>query len=82
MFEILNAQNHLNKTNLAILFSCDPLGSNSIYISFRKISSIDPATFTGLTCLEYLELHSNQISSIDPSTFKGLISLQCLYLHS
>jgi Leucine-rich repeat (LRR) protein len=82
MFEILNAQNHLNKTNLAILFSFDPLGSNIIYISFRKISSIDPATFTGLSSLQYLELRSNKISSIDPSTFKGLISLQYLYLHS
>ncbi len=80
LFENLNAQNHLNKTNLAIYCSCNPMKSSIIYISLRYIKTIDPDTFIGLTSLRSLYLNSNQILSIDSAAFTGLSSLRVLEL--
>ena len=81
LFENLNAQIHLNRSNLATVCGCD-MQSSYISLSFRNIKTIDPATFTGLTSLRWLYLHYNQISSIDPASFPGLTSLQYLCLDS
>ena len=82
LFNNLNAQINLNKTNLANFCQCDPMRSTSINLSYRNIKTIDQATLTGLASFQYLYLNSNQISSIDPATFKGLTSLQELWLHT
>ncbi len=80
LIDILNAQIHLNRTNLVTVCACNPMQETFIYLNSKNIKKIHPATFTGLTSLERLNLDSNQISSIDPDTFKGLTSLQELNL--
>ena len=71
LIDILNAQIHLNKTNLATVCACVPMKSTSIYLNSKNIKKIDPATFTGLTSLQELYWLDNQISSIDSATFTG-----------
>ncbi len=82
IFDNLNAKIHLNRSNLATICGCDLMQSSYISLRFRNITTIDPATFTGLTSLQVLELYNNEISSIDPATFKGLTSLRWLSLSS
>ena len=72
-FERLNAQNNLNKQNLNTICACYPMQETSIKLSSKNIKTIDPASFTGLTSLQYLWLYSNQISFIDRATFNGLL---------
>ena len=64
LIDNLNAQIHLNKTNLATVCACNPVQETSINLKFKNIKTIDPATFTGLTSLQELYLGENQISSI------------------
>jgi len=61
LIDILNAQIHLSKTNIATVCACVPMKSTSIYLNSKNIKNIDPATFTGLTSLQELYLYSNQI---------------------
>jgi len=82
LIENLNAQIHLNKTNLAVLCNFDPMKLTSINLAAEKIKTIDPATFTDLISLQKLNLGYNRISSIDPATFTGLTSLRELNLES
>ena len=82
LIDILNAQIHLDKTNLGRVCYCDPMKSTRISLNSKNIKKIDSATFTGLTSLQYLYLSSNQISFIDPATFTGLTSLQELRLQN
>ena len=37
----LNAQNHLNKSNLPTQCNCDPAKSTSIYLTRKSIKTID-----------------------------------------
>jgi Leucine-rich repeat (LRR) protein len=80
--KILNAQIHLNRTNLAYLCNCDPLNTSSIRLSNQNIKTIDPDTFTGLTFLQRLTLSGNHLSVLNASTFHGLTSLRELYISS
>jgi len=79
LFGNLNAQNHLNRSNLITLCNCDP--SFSIFITYKSIKTIDPTTFNGLSTLHQLHLCYNQISFIHRATFRGLTSLTLLNLN-
>ena len=68
----LNAQNHLNKSNLPTLCNCDPSNSTSINLANKSIETIDPATFNGLSSLQKLSLQSNQISYLIKSHSYGM----------
>ena len=54
LFGNLNAQNHLNRSNLITLCNCDP--SFSIFITYKSIKTIDPTTFNGLSTLQFQTL--------------------------
>ena len=74
-YQTVKAQVHLSKDNLYLLCNCTPSVSSYINLDSKKISSIDPSTFNGLTSLIILFLASNKLTKIDPSTFNGLTSL-------
>jgi len=54
LFDKLDAQINLNKTNLAEVCACDPMRSNTIYLGYKNIKTIDSSSFIGLSSLQTL----------------------------
>ncbi len=77
-YQTAKAQVHLSKDNLYLLCNCTPSLSSGISLSYKKISTIDPSTFNGLTSLGTLFLSYNQLTTVNPSLFNGLNSLYYL----
>ena len=53
----------------------------ALYLSFNRISTIQPGTFSTLSQLIRLKLEGNLLTSVDATTFSQLHRLRNLYLH-
>ncbi len=76
---VIECQVILNRNQLATWIP-SYLTATTMDLTFKKISLIDTATFSGLSILQALYLHYNLLTNIDSNTFSGLTNLYFLRL--
>ena len=70
LLKITIAQIHLTKYNLNSVCNWNSSQSNSIYLSYKDIASIDSSAFNGLNSLQRLYLQANKLEIIDSFILK------------
>ena len=74
---VIECQVTLNRNQLATWIP-SYLTATSISLTYKNISLIDSATFSGLSNLQYLYLNDNLLTNLDSNTFSGLTNLNHL----